>query len=85
MVSDVTIHCKVTVVTDVTWMLSFVSRVVFASLCSLFTEITFLGTLSAAEVTCASMGTHVTKDTIACISTLVTQVTSASGFMKTRQ
>jgi len=44
MVSDVTIHYNVTVVTDVTWMLSFVTRVVFASLCSLFTEITFVGT-----------------------------------------
>lgn len=31
------------------------------------------------EATCAAMGTHVT---IACISTLVTQVTSASGFMR---
>ena len=41
MVSDVTIHCKVTIVT---WMLLFVTRVVFASLCSLFTEITFVGT-----------------------------------------
>ena len=31
------------------------------------------------------MGTHITKDTIVCVSTLVTHVTSASGFVKTRQ